>query len=357
MHPILLRAERIGLYAAGWVMLAVLFSILLHFSQGFEVIRTLSLLAPMTLVFAFMALAPWYTCPSFPLGKTRLVTLIGVHTLAAILTSFVWILIGQTIASAGANVFGIKTLEDEYRAMMPMLFATGVLLFTLSVVVHYLILAFEESRDVEKKALTLEVLARESELKALRAQINPHFLFNSLNAISALTASDPANARAMTLRLASFFRETLKLGSLSTITVEQELRLLDDFLAVEKVRFGQRLQLHRKVDDDARACLLPALILQPIIENAINHGIVGLVDGGTISLNIEKRQTGLRVTVENLFDADNRPPQGTKVGLTNVRGRLNILYGLDARLDTQVNGETFLVELLVPQTTSDDIQH
>ncbi len=357
MHPILLRAERIGLYAAGWVMLAVLFSLLLYFSQGIEVARSLALLVPMTLVFGFMALAPWYMCPSFPLGKTRLPTLTGVHSLAAIITSFVWILVGQLIASAGKNVLGIQPLEDEYRTIMPMLFATGVLLFALSVVVHYLILAFEESRDVEKKALTLEILARESELKALRAQINPHFLFNSLNAISALTTSDPGGARAMTLRLASFFRETLKLGSLSTITVEQELQLLDDFLAVEKVRFGRRLQFHRNVEDDARECLLPALILQPILENAIKHGIVGLIDGGTISLKIEKRQEGLHVAVENPFDTENLRTQGTKVGLANVRGRLTALYGLGARLDTQVNGETFLVELLVPQTKTDDIQH
>ena len=160
----------------------------------------------------------------------------------------------------------------------------GALLFWLAAACHYLLIAFEASRDAETRAIELDLLAREAELRALRAQIDPHFIFNSLHSISALTASDPAAARRMCLLLADFLRETLRLGSNSRITLADELALAERFLAIEQVRLGARLQVTRETDPAGGDCLVPPLLLQPLVENAVVHGIAQLVEGGTIRL-------------------------------------------------------------------------
>src|SRR5690606_35448398 len=138
---------------------------------------------------------------------------------------------------------------------------------------HYLALEFERARGLERRELELRLLAQDAELRMLRTQIDPHFLFNSLNSISALTAIDAGAARDMTLQLAGFFRQTLGLEAHRKVTLRAELELVERFLAIERVRFGPRLAVERQVSTDAEACLLPPMILQPLVENAVKHGI------------------------------------------------------------------------------------
>src|SRR5258708_23686015 len=124
------------------------------------------------------------------------------------------------------------------------------------------------AREVEMQVMQTSVLARDAELRALRAQINPHFLFNRLNSISALTSIDGARAREMCLLLADFLRLTLGMGEKTGIPFSEELDLLEKFLAIEKERFGARLRIVEKIDDDANHCIIPALLLQHVLENA-----------------------------------------------------------------------------------------
>ena len=151
------------------------------------------------------------------------------------------------------------------------------------------------------------VLARDAELRALKAQVNPHFLFNSLNSISALTSSDPAKAREMCILLGDFLRRTLGLGEKSAIPLEEELSLIRSFLAVEKVRFGARIQMEENIDSDALDVSVPPLLLQPLVENAVVHGIANLVEGGSINLDTHARDGDLSIPVENTFDPDAPP--------------------------------------------------
>src|SRR4029434_5547523 len=130
---------------------------------------------------------------------------------------------------------------------MPMLFIFGVVLFVIAVAFNYLLITFEVSRKAESRALELQVLAREAELKALRDQIDPHFLFNSLNSINALIMTDPAAARKMCVLLADFLRGSLKLGGEERITLLEEMRLAECYLDIERVRFGARLQVERHI--------------------------------------------------------------------------------------------------------------
>jgi LytS/YehU family sensor histidine kinase len=211
-----------------------------------------------------------------------------------------------------------------------------------------MILAFEVSREAERRALQFEIASREAELRALRAQIHPHFLFNSLNSISALIAARPAEARRLCVGLGEFLRRSLTVGSRESIPLAEELDLAEQLLAIEKVRFGDRLCHELKAEDDARACLVPPLLLQPLVENAVTHGIAQLLDGGTIRITAERRETALVLAIENPRDPDSPGRKGAGIGLRNVQRRLAALHGNAATMRVVPEGEKFRVELRLP---------
>jgi LytS/YehU family sensor histidine kinase len=231
---------------------------------------------------------------------------------------------------------------------MPMVFVLGVLLFGLVLAIYYLLAAFEQTREAESRALEARVLAVEAELRALRAQIDPHFLFNSLHSIGALAGTDPSAARGMSQRLADFLRASLKFGAMSEISLADELALAEHYLSVEQVRFGSRLRIDLRVAADTTSCRVPPLILQPLVENAVTHGIANLIDGGTISVSTARTVDRLEIAIENPCDPDRRAQPGTGVGLENVRLRLEALFGRRARLDVVRAADRFRVEVTLP---------
>jgi len=193
------------------------------------------------------------------------------------------------------------------------------------------------------------VLARDAELRALKAQVNPHFLFNSLNSISALTTSDSAKAREMCILLGDFLRRTLGLGEKTAIPLEEELSLIHAFLAVEKVRFGARIQMEENIDERALDVPVPPLLLQPLVENAVVHGIANLVEGGWIRLNVQCQNGGdVSIIVENRFDPEAPARRRNGVGLANVRQRLQARYGNRASFAVKAEADSYRVALSFP---------
>jgi LytS/YehU family sensor histidine kinase len=203
----------------------------------------------------------------------------------------------------------------------------------------------------EKQALQQSVLAREAELRALRAQVHPHFLFNSLNSISALTTANPNNAREMSIRLANFLRKTLKFGGSDHVTVMEEIALVEDYLSIEKIRFGERLMFEKDIDPGVLPCLVPPLILQPLVENAVNHGIAHIPEGGTIRLRAAGNDQTLRITVDSPVDPDYVSPRKGGLGLENIRKRLEVTHGSGGKLRTEMVSGRFIAEITAPITT------
>ena len=248
MHPLFNRLDRLVAYLGLCQALGASVAVFLAL-QDFGWLRSFAFVLPLAFLYAAVCLSAWYVCRAVPLtasGIPRALVASGISALLAgsllIGAARAWIaVLGQTPGFAQAGL--------RFRSLMPLLFAAGVLLFLLSLAVHYAFLAFETAREAEHRRLQLEVLAREAELRALRAQIDPHFLYNSLNSISALTGRDPAGARRMCLLLGEFLRNTLNLSALQRIPLADELALVDRFLDIEQVRFGSRLQVTRAIDD------------------------------------------------------------------------------------------------------------
>src|SRR5262245_3228301 len=352
MHPILSRAERLAAYLSAWLIVAVLLAAVLT-REDITWLSALSLLLPTCLVYAFVCLSAWYVCRATPLTSSGAMRVLASSAMAAVIASGLWIGLTRAWLAALAAVTTIGPTQEQYTRHEPLLFASGVLLFLLALTVHYLLLAFEFARQAERRQLQLEVLSRDAELRALRAQINPHFLYNSLNSISALTSVDPAGARRMCLLLADFLRDTLAISSRDRIPLADELALTDRFLDIEQVRFGDRLRVEQRVDASAAQCRVPPLLLQPLVENAVSHGIAGLLEGGVIKLDIARDADRVSIAIENPRDADASSSSRSGVGLDNVRRRLTTMFGAKARLDTRNDPDRFRVEVAMPCYTDD----
>jgi len=270
------------------------------------------------------------------------------HTVAALLVSLLWVAVARLIAYLLSQVHAFQGLDQEFAPQAPLLFAAGFMLYCLAVASHYVILEIEQSRAAQARALESSVFARDAELKALKAQINPHFLFNSLNSISALTSIDAARARDMCILLADFLRMTLGLGEKALVSLREELELLQRFLAIEKVRLGERLHVDVHAEAQAQMCMLPPLLLQPLVENAIIHGIANLPVGGTVRLSAECSGGYLHLSVENSVDPDAPAPRKGGRGLTNVQQRLEARYGKEASMKATAEEELFHVSISLP---------
>jgi len=188
-------------------------------------------------------------------------------------------------------------------------------------------------RRFHKQEVRLQLALREAELRALEAQLNPHFLFNSLNSIRALVVENPSLAQDMLTRLANILRYNLRRDLMHTIPLANELEAVADYLALEGVRFEDRLRVEFAIDPAAAQMPIPPMLLQMLVENAIKHGISPLPEGGSLLVRAGVQQGSLLVEVENTGQLGQPAPGATQVGLANTRERLRILYGTRARLD------------------------
>jgi len=350
VHPILENRQRLAFYLIAWIPIAAFLTIILE--RGAASWAEAALVAgPMCLLYAFMCLSAWYVCLTTPMRGQSLTRLMLTLAAASILSSGIWFALGAGWTVALDPWMSRPGLGDRYASQFVPIFVNGFLLFLLAAAAHYLLIAVDESREAERRTLELQVLAREAELKALRAQIDPHFLFNSLNSISALTMSDPQGARRMCLLLADFLRTSLVLGAKQQIPVSEELRLVDSFLEIEKVRYGKRLTVIRNLDPECSSCLVPPLLIQPLVENAIRHGIAPLVEGGTIRMDVHHEGKALEIILQNPFDSsrEKNPGDGAGLGLENVRSRLARLFtNNESRVEVSRDDNAFRVRLSFP---------
>ena len=297
--------------------------------------------APLAMISLLIPIDAGYICRFTPLGKAPMWRVVLTHFAAAQVLSFLWTLIAVPFARALAYIPQLHGIDKQFSPDRWIVYLTGCLLYVFSVAFHYVAMAQDAAREVEIQAMQTSVLARDAELRALRAQINPHFLFNSLNSISALTSIDAARAREMCLLLADFLRLTLGMGEKTVISFSEELDLLEKFLAIEKVRFGARLTMEENVDDQARRCIIPALLLQPLVENAVSHGIASMENGGVIRLEAAVRDGRLAILVENDRDEEAPSRKRNGVGLRNVRSRIEARYAGEATFRAEADEDKF----------------
>ena len=337
MHPLLAARARFALYLAAWAPLLALLAFVAR-TPGTAWAPTAEALLPAGLLFAFACLSPWYICRVQPLQLAEVTRLAATWAPAAIF--------------AGGLLAGSAWLAARLLSQTPpdpaRLAGVGAILYLLSAGLHYAAIASEASKAAEAREAEARSLARDAELNALRMQINPHFLFNSLHSIAALATQDGERARDMCVRLSEFLRGSLGVGGRESIPLHEELALTRSYLVVEQVRFGSRLRVTEAIDAGCEQCRIPALLLQPLVENAVKHGVAGMVEGAEIRMAVTRHNGDVRVTVENAFDPDAATENRLGVGLAHVRRRLEVRYGSRARFEAAAHEGIFRVELRFP---------
>ncbi|MER2997213.1 sensor histidine kinase [Pontibacter populi] len=287
-----------------------------------------------------------YYQPTLRQGILLLAWSLGLAGICTLLYSF---LIGRFVYDADYLVFAGSSL--------PMRVVFGWLLLLLLLLINWFWYYTKEQRLLEERKAATEKLAREAELFTLRQQLQPHFLFNSLNSISALVIVKPNQARTMIQQLSDFLRGTLRKENQQQVTLADELTQLELYLAIEKVRFGHRLQTIVDVTDDAKNLKIPALLLQPIVENAIKFGLYGTTGDTTITMKAFREDAKLVIRIQNPFEADaTQAHEGTGFGLSSVQRRLYLLYARPDLVQTQQHENQFTTTVTIPQNY-DQVPH
>jgi two-component system sensor histidine kinase AlgZ len=242
------------------------------------------------------------------------------------------VLIGGEIAARIISLPGGMTVEESRLKFMPV----GLALLLIALIIEEGFDALKRHiRRVERREAQVRHQALGAELSALQARTNPHFLFNSLNTVAGLIRQDPARAEVAITRLVGLMRYTLKSGEASMVRLADEVRAAEMYLEVEKTRFGDRLRSEIQVEPGLENLAVPPLILQPLVENAVLHGIAPRREGGTVAVSVRKNRSSLCYTVEDDGPGPGGSTQkGTGTALADMSERLEILYGDQATLTT-----------------------
>lgn len=244
--------------------------------------------------------------------------------------------------------------EEGYSAFLNLSWVVrlmvDLLILAFMALISVLRQTFAEQQKASERQQETARLVREAELMNLRQQLQPHFLFNSLNSINALIGARPEEARQMVDRLSRFLRSTLRQDHRQWVPLQEELEQLALYLSIEEVRFGNRLQTVIQSEPGAEKCRLPALLLQPVVENAIKFGLYGTTGAARIEVHASIINEELVLAVMNPFDPDSvTADKGTGFGLSSIRRRLYLLFGRNDLLETETDLDTFIVSITIPQ--------
>jgi len=263
------------------------------------------------------------------------------------------------IAKVSLTYFFLRE-EDYLLFLEESLWVRALFLITLFGSFSFLLVFHTELEDQLKllqRKEHIEKLAKDAELYQLRQQLQPHFLFNSLNSINALISRDPEKAREMVLQLSEFLRGTIRKEDRKWIVVTEEVAFLQLFLNIERIRFGDRLCVAFQIEEEAQPLKIPPLLIQPLLENAVKHGLNTLTGPVTVNTTIEKKSNYLEITITNPYGASGADALGTSFGLEAVKRRLYLLFGRHDLLSVAPSENLFTVWMKIPQLYDQDVNH
>lgn len=345
-----------------------------------ETVPVLPILVSQLAVWWFWAAATpvvWWLGRAVPLDRRTLTSRLPVHAVFALLAGLMYALANTLIMRI---VFPESASEGALWPFMRNYIASrvpvGVLLYFALLGIGALIVSQRRLRERDVQASKLSAELARAQVQALQTQLQPHFLFNTLHAIGMLVHEDPASASRMLTRLGDLLRQTLALTDVPEVSLRDELSILDDYIGIERVRFGDRLTVAMEVDNSLLDFMVPTFVLQPLVENAIRYGVTSRVGPGTIRITAKRSGSAMQLTVQDdgpevrvsqplnsaaprqldQHDAD-RPSTGNGIGLSSTRARLAALYSDSERaaisLEKHSNGGTSAV-LTLPMRNADD---
>lgn len=303
-----------------------------------------------------MCITTWYLCRMTVFSHWPPIRTALAHIVASVMLTGLWLLLILFYVELLVSVSKNEMWRTYYDVSLPLFIAVGLSLYFISILTHYLVLILEKQRKAESEAYEQKILAGRAELKALKSTVHPHFLFNSLNLLGPLMKSSQQKAGDVVSRLSDFLVYSLRYGKHDRVTIKDEVDHVKNYLGIEAVRLGDRLSVDIEVDETLYEIPMLPLILLPLVENAVKHGISQRLDGGRLTMTVKKKQEDVLITLSNPYDEPSRPLRGEGMGIETVKQRIKAYYGAKAQLKT-INDEeaqTYQVELRFPMVRADE---
>ncbi len=346
-NPITESIRNILIYTSIWMFILTIHTATLHLLYELPLLKSFIDGLVFDTVFALLGIALWFPVFYNDLEKNTFANLIIYHLSILSLVMVFWI---------SSSVFILKFIfsdSDTYILSVEngihWRVFTGIFLYFATVMIYYLIIYGYNLREHITQESHLREKINEAKLQTLKSQINPHFLFNSLNSISSLTITNPEKAHEMIIKLSGFLRYSLAHDPNNLIPLKLEIENIDTYIAVEKIRFADKLIFNKSINKNCLEHNVPFLILQPIIENAIKHGVYESTKPVTVNIaceNIEGNKA--MITIGNDFDANSVLQKGTGTGIKNIKERLKIIYQLNNLFTIEKTENYFKVILIIP---------
>lgn len=349
-HPVFLNTKSVSVYFGLWALITGVHFSIFYFIYYLPVEVSAADSLVFNGLFSAVGIAMWYIVRYSVPDQKNFWNVVFNHVSFLTLVLVVWNGLSFTILS---TVFSTNKVYMELLAVsIPNKIISGIIFYIVIALAYYLFIYYINLQEKVKIESRLRMVLKETELNMLKSQINPHFLFNSLNSISSLTITNPEKAREMVIKLSDFLRYSVSNNSSSFTTLEQEMLNIRRYLEIEKVRFGDKLLFRFKLEGSCRSHQIPVMLLQPLFENAIKHGVYESTEQVSIEMDCAYKEGYLEITIVNDFDPHAHPRKGTGIGLQNIRERLRLLYKNDKLLRTVVDGTRFSVFLSLPNTGS-----
>lgn len=347
LNPLVTNQIYKRIYLFIWLITGVLHYLILRFAVDINHFSALLDAVIFNVLFAVIGYGIWYVVRFSGLEPGNIFNAIITHLLAAVILAAGWAGTGYMLlklipgAGSGYLLFVEETLY--WRG------ALGIIYYILIALNYYLVIFYTEYQQQKLRKSEMDRLLKESELSMLKAQINPHFIFNSLNSISSLILTTPDKAHEMVINLSAFLRYTIAPRDKKLVKLSQELEAINLYLSIEKIRFGDKLNLTVSCDKSLDNLTLPNMILQPLVENAVKYGVYESTDTCKISISCHVAQNTLIIHIINDIEPGGTPKKGKGIGLKNVKSRLKLIYEKDNLLKIEKAEDKFSVKLTIPQ--------
>jgi two-component system, LytTR family, sensor kinase len=345
-HPVLGNRVRLIIWWLAWLFLASGQAFLYYYASGNFGNLNIADGVTSLIIYSGIALSLWYPFTFINRAQARPVSILTNLVLTGAISVTLWVLITKLIIVLVLP--GEFSFQSYWDVTFPYRIATGVIVYSMIILTYFLFASLTNLSEKKAREAKLESLLKETELRMLRSQINPHFLFNSLNSVSSLTVTDPAKARSMVIKLSDFMRYALSRKDEQPVTLRSELDNLRLYLEIEKVRFGEKLSVEEDIDGGTLGAKLPVMLIQPLYENAIKHGVYESTGGVKIKTTVRIIGDLLAISIINNYETGSSSAKGTGTGLLNVSRRLELFYGNRASLTTEKKDGVFTANLYLP---------
>lgn len=345
-HP-LFRLPVFVLYLSVLVFLCI--SSIFFFTRTFS-LDTANVVADSAVswfIFLWLGIGFWYPAKFMTLDDSSIGSILVKHLLAALTASGIWMAAVYTLLVYFLGISG--NYRNIIDSSLHWRFAAGVVLYIMAVLLYYLYIYYSNFQSKLVKESELRVLVREAELKTLKYQINPHFIFNSLNSISSLTMINADKAREMTVMLSNYLRFTLAESEKTMNPLIEELKNCRLYLEIEKIRFENKFEYTEDIDSECLQVQVPSMLLQPLFENAIKHGVYEALEKINIIMSCRCEKDYLKISLANDYDPDAERRKGERIGLNNIRDRLRLIYNQNDLISIEREGKVFRVNIFIPK--------